>query len=161
MARVGALSLARVCQWSLLACALAPAVSQQLRAAPQLQGPTPSDVSCTRTGDLEHCRRDLAALATLRRLLRLNNREHSVKVGPLSLPGFSGFHNHVAHFLVAMYRIGANASRLQAGYVSAGAGIVSQTKRRITARCFVLFVGVFLILLNVFDFVFIGFVLKS
>uniref|UniRef100_A0A7S0JHI7 Uncharacterized protein n=1 Tax=Calcidiscus leptoporus TaxID=127549 RepID=A0A7S0JHI7_9EUKA len=62
-----------------------------------------------------------AALRSLRTLLTANNREHSIKTAPLTpLANFTGFHNHIAHQLVAMYRLGANATALQRQYAVAG-----------------------------------------
>ena len=74
---------------------------------------------------------DDPALATLRSLLYTNGATNSIKVGPLSpLNKFTGFHNHVAYYVTALYRLGAGAAELRAAYANASVGMLPPAPRR-------------------------------
>ena len=73
---------------------------------------------------------DDPSLTALRSLLATNGVENSIKVGPLTpLSAFTGFHNHVAYYLTALYRLGASAAELRAAYANASAGMLPPAPR--------------------------------
>ena len=110
-------------------CGPGCAAAQNLRMT-RVRGPLLALVLCTA---LAGSVADDPALAaqTLRSLLATNGAANSIKVGPLApASAFTGFHNHVAYYLTAIYRLGAGAAELRAAYANASAGMLPPAPRR-------------------------------
>ena len=71
------------------------------------------------------------ALTALRVLLANNSAQHSIKTGALTpASAFTGFHNHLAYYVTALYRLGASADELSAAYAHASVGMLPPAPRR-------------------------------
>ena len=71
------------------------------------------------------------ALSALRVLLANNSAQHSIKTGALTpASAFTGFHNHLAYYVTALYRLGASADELSAAYAHASVGMLPPAPRR-------------------------------